>query len=341
MSTDAPRLLVVGNFGPEHVGRHFAEAARALGIDYTALATTAAYEGPPWARRLFWQFGHRPLRIGRFGGGVVATAREVRATALLTTGIAPLGASVLQQLGEMGITRINFLTDDPWNPVHRAPWFMAGLNHYDHIFTPRRANIEDLKTHGCKRVSYLPFAFSPVEHFPEARSAYSATTPVDDVFFAGGADPDRVPVMTALIRSGLRVALYGGYWDRFEATRPAARGMLDMAGIRHATGAARVSLCLVRRANRDGHAMRSFEAPAMRGCLLVEATPDHREMFGPEGEAALYFRTPEEAAAQAHRLLSDAPLRDALAARAHARVTSGANTYADRLRSILAVSAPA
>jgi len=117
--------------------------------------------------------------------------------------------------------------------------------------------------------------------------------------------------------------------------------MLDMAGIRHATGAARVSLCLVRRANRDGHAMRSFEAPAMRGCLLVESTPDHRDMFGPEGEAALYFRTPEEASAQAHRLLSDAPLRDALAARAHARVTSGANTYADRLRSILAVSAPA
>jgi len=341
MSTAVPRLLLVGNFGQEHVGRHFAEAARALDVEYTALATTAAYDGPRWAQRLAWQFGHRPLRLGRFGGGVVATAREVRATTVLTTGIAPLGASVLRALGEMGVTRINFLTDDPWNPAHRAPWFMAGLNHYDHVFTPRRANIEDLKTHGCKRVSYLPFAFSPSEHFPESRSAYSPTTPVDDVFFAGGADPDRVPVMTALIRSGLRVGLYGGYWDRFESTRPAARGMLDMAGMRHAVGAARVSLCLVRRANRDGHSMRSFEAPAMRGCLLVEDTPDHREMFGPEGEAALYFRTPEQAAAQAHRLLSDPPLRDALATRAYSRVTSGANTYADRLRAILGVIAPA
>ena len=63
--------------------------------------------------------------------------------------------------------------------------------------------------------------------------------------------------------------------------------------------------------------------------------------FGPEGEAALYFRTPEQAAAQAHRLLSDPPLRDALATRAYSRVTSGANTYADRLRAILGVIAPA
>ena len=60
--------------------------------------------------------------------------------------------------------------------------------------------------------------------------------------------------------------------------------------IRAASASAKVCLCLVRRANRDGHTMRSFEAAAIGGCILAEDTADHREIFGPEDYAARYFR---------------------------------------------------
>ena len=54
-------------------------------------------------------------------------------------------------------------------------------------------------------------------------------------------------------------------------------------------GAAKVNLCLVRRAKRDGHVMRSFEIAAVGGCMLAQDTDEHREIFGPEGEAVRLF----------------------------------------------------
>ncbi len=59
-------------------------------------------------------------------------------------------------------------------------------------------------------------------------------------------------------------------------TRANWRGVADQDTIRSASAAARVCLCLVRRANRDGHVMRSFEAAVIGGCILAQDTADHR-----------------------------------------------------------------
>jgi hypothetical protein len=157
-----------------------------------------------------------------------------------------------------------------------------------------------------------------------------------DVLFAGGADADRLPYARALLGAGLKVALYGGYWDRHADLGPHWRGHADLATLCRVTPAAKLVLCLVRRANRDGHAMRSFEAPAMGGCLLMEDTEEHRELFGAEGECVVYFRDADEMVAKAKALLPRAEERARLAAAAHQRICSGGHTYADRLRTMLA-----
>ena len=46
---------------------------------------------------------------------------------------------MLGAIGRLGIERINFLTDDPWNPAHHAPWFMKALPEYDEVFTGSEA----------------------------------------------------------------------------------------------------------------------------------------------------------------------------------------------------------
>jgi hypothetical protein len=166
---------------------------------------------------------------------------------------------------------------------------------------------------------------------PEDRRAYEA-----DVMFAGGADRERVATMRPLLDAGLRVALYGGYWDRNAATRASARGFLDAAGIRRAATVGQLCLCLVRRANRDGHAMRSFEVPAIGGCPLVEDTAEHRAIFGPDGHAVAYFDSPEAMVRTARALLAAPDRRRALAEAARARITRGGETYRDRLATILA-----
>jgi hypothetical protein len=331
------RLLLVGHGGPTHVGGHFRRAAEALGVAVEMCEAAEAYAGPLWRRRAdWWLRGRRPVRLEAFGRDVLRAADRFRPSIVLTTGLAPVRDEVLERLGERGVVRANFLTDDPWNPVHRAPWFFDALPHYDHVFTPRHANVADLQRAGRGTVEYLPFAYDPAVHFvEEPESAEESDRYHTDVMLAGGGDEDRVAVVAALTGAGLTVALYGGYWDSFPATRGLARGWLDPAGLRRATRAARVSLGLVRRANRDGHAMRSFEVPAMGGCLLAEATADHRALFGPEGESVLYFATPDEAAAQAARLVGDAALRQRLVRRAHALVTGGAHSYQDRLAALL------
>ena len=144
---------------------------------------------------------------------------------------------------------------------------------------------------------YLPFGYDD-ELFPapaEPRDAHRAMTccssaaPIDD----------RVAFITHFLKSGLSIALVGGYWDRCPATRPFALGLRPPEVLARLTAAAKINLCLVRRANRDGHVMRSFEIAALGGCMLAEDTAEHRQIFGPDGQAVVYFRTPEDAAARA------------------------------------------
>jgi len=256
-----------------------------------------------------------------------------RPTVLLTTGLAPVRFAELVEIGKAGILRMNFLTDDPWNPMHYAGWFQETLPQYDHVFSPRRANLQDLRDHDCKRVHYLPFAYSPDVHFPDGNGSHSGDVP--DVLFAGGADPDRLSYVRALASAGLKIALYGGYWNQHIDLKQHWRGNADLATLRRATNAAKIVLCLVRRANRDGHAMRTFEAAAMQGCMLTEDTPEHREMFGADGEAVRYFRSIPEMVDHARSLLDNEAERYRLARTAHARITRGRNTYADRLEAML------
>jgi hypothetical protein len=339
VSVDGLRLLIVGQTDPTHIGSHFQRAAEALSVPAEICDAAQAYAGPTWKRRSgWWLRGRRPARLDAFSRDVLRTAERFGPTVVLTTGLAPVRAETLDRLGDMGIVRANFLTDDPWNPVHRAPWFFDALSRYDHVFSPRHSNLEDLRRAGHAAIHYLPFAYDPAVHFPEAPEARDAERYDADVMLAGGADKDRVAIVAALKTAGLGVAVYGGYWDTFRETAGLARGRLDPGGLRRATAAARVCLGLVRRANRDGHAMRSFEVPAMGGCFLAEDTTEHRTLFGPSGDAVLYFATPDQAASQAARLVADATLRERLARRAHTLVTGGGHTYRDRLTTLLARS---
>jgi spore maturation protein CgeB len=236
----------------------------------------------------------------------------------------------------MGVKRLNYLTDDPWNPAFRSHWFFTALPLYDIVFSVRRANLPDLARQGCKVVEYVPFGFDPELSFPEPidRSNEHASL-ASDILFVGGAERDRVSYMAALIRAGFQVAIYGDNWTNFPETRAHTRGHAAPATLRKATSVAKVALCLVRRANRDGHVMRTFETAAIGACMLTEDTAEHREIFGPEGEAVVYFRTIEEMIAKLRWLLDHSDERRRLAAAAHARIVGGRNTYQDRLITML------
>jgi hypothetical protein len=334
------RILIVGNPEIIHAGAHFLEAATSLGLDASLEDVRQAYAGPGWLRRFnWWLRGRRPSRLRPFSDRVVELCAALRPRWMLATGIAPLAPAALQRLGELGVQRLNFLTDDPWNPSHRASWFFQALPFYDHVFSPRRANLDDLRQLGCREVSYLPFAFAPKLHFPEEPGSTPGAEQSDvDLFFAGGADRDRVPYLAACIRAGFRVRLHGGYWHRYRATRAQAGGHVGPCELRRALGRARAALCLVRRGNRDGHVMRSFEIPAIGACMLTEDTEEHRAIFGADGENVVYFRNTDEMVERLRWLVEHDTERVRLAAAAHRLIVGGKNTYRDRLETMLTLA---
>jgi hypothetical protein len=178
----------------------------------------------------------------------------------------------------------------------------------------------------------LPFAYDPEVHRPW-RIEGAASAP-SDLLFVGGCDADRLPILGALADSGLNLALFGGYWGVHNKTRPFARGNASQDAIRAASATAKVILCLVRRANRDDHVMRSFEAAAIGGCIVAEDTPDHRELFGPDGHAACYFKSVDGLIQTVKRLVKDPQRRMAIATNLENRMRGRSETYKDRLETI-------
>jgi hypothetical protein len=334
-----PELLILGFRGGASVGDSLERAATRLGLGVAYVDATRAFAAPRLLAAAAWHLaGHRPARLAAISREVVAACARLQPRWLLATGLAPLSADALVDVGRLGVTRLNYLTDDPWNTRLGSRWFLDGLPHYDHVFSPRMANLNDLVRHGCRRLSYLPFGFDPDLSFPHPEPANPSDQSAD-VVFVGGADQDRLAYAEALLGAGVKLHLYGGYWADYRQTRAASRGLADVATIRKATSAAKVALCLVRRANRDGHVMRSLEIAAIGACMLVEDTEEHRELLGPPGEAVVYFSTIDEMLERVRWLLANDEERARLAGAVRRRILAGAHRYDDRLATMLSARA--
>lgn len=331
------RLLLVGNPADFHVGGHLQRAAHKLNLETTLYDVSQAYRSGAWLAKFNWWFrGRRPGRLVAFSEEVVKACRHHHPAWLLTTGVAPLTRDALAAIQDFGVVRMNYLTDDPWNNCHRAGWFLRALPAYEVVYTTKRALTHDLLSLGCLQTRYLPFAFAPEMHFPEVEPNPSKRSDLAcDVMFAGGADTDRYPYIRALLQAGVAVRVYGGYWDRDAETRSCWRGNVDPATLRLATQAAKVALCLVRHANRDGHVMRSFEIAAIGACMLAEDTREHREIFGEDGQAVRYFKSIPEMVRKAQELIAHEAERSRLAKAVRELVLAGRHTYEDRLKVML------
>ncbi len=331
------KLLIVGYAEPGQLGSYLFKAAQSLGLDCSLVDMRKAETGSRVVQKLCWHLrGRRPAYLRSFARQVIDLCAANRPDLLLTTGgRVPLERSHLDLLRGYGITVANYSSDDPWNPGLYAPWFVQALPAYDVVFTPRRANQAEFRQAGVRELHYLPFAYDPDEHRPEGK-VVTLRADRHDLLFVGGCDPDRLEFMLPLVRAGFSLALFGRYWERQQETRPFSRGVGGQARIRAASAGAKIVLCLVRRANRDGHVMRSYEAAAIGGCILAEDTEDHRELFGPEGRSALYFKGVQDLLHKAKLLKADQALRQRLASALQERMTMRRDTYADRLDAILA-----
>ncbi len=329
---------MVGSRAGSNIGGSFERGARTRGWEVALADPMAAHS----RFRVLRSFAHRVLR-GRplyqdaFSAAVWRQCEKFRPDVVIATGFSPVNQATLQKIRRAGHKSAVFLSDDISAQPAKTRWFTAGLGLYDVVATPRVAAIPDLRQAGARNVLRLPFGYDPDLFFPRPANHVSPETA--DVFFAGGADADRVPMIAAVAQAGFKLALYGSYWERYAPTRSHTRGQCDIPTLREAAWSSKVSLCCVRRANRDEHCMRTFELPALGVCQVVEDTAEHREILGPEGEGVLYFRDYGEMVEKTRRLIQDRSLRERLRLACHRRIAHGRHTYADRLETLLTFAA--
>ena len=326
------RIGVVGGFDETGVAGSLSRAAERMGHTVERFSADRERSDNRWLDAASWRLTRRPLRLRAFSAEIVEACRVSRPATLIATGRSAPDARALLQLRDLGVRTTNFSTDDPWNKALCAPWHLQALPFYATVFTPRHSNLEPLRALGCRDVRYLPFAYDPELSYPRQDDRTEAGP---DVLFVGGADADRSGFFHRYGDRGPQVTVVGALWDRHAQPNLHVLGRLSPDAIRDLTSTARINLCLVRRANRDDHVMRTYEMAATGACILAEDTPGHRALFGAEGEAARYFSTPEQAASAARDLLAGGKAaRDRMAAAAQHAVAG--ETYDRRLQEMVA-----
>jgi spore maturation protein CgeB len=333
-------ILIVGLADDASVSSYLRRAAEARSMDVRFFCSDQGYSSNGLLRSLGHRFlGGYPSRGGNFNRVISDCLTTFHPGFLLTTGRAPVFRETLEAARKIGVRSLNYSTDDPWNNKYAAGWFFRALASYDVVATPRSATMHEFESLGVRSVVHVPFGYCPDAH--RAATDVEESSAAGDVFFAGGCDADRIPFFEALVAAGLRPLLFGGYWERCPSLRPYHRGFIPVSKMAVMHARTPVSVCLVRRANRDEHVMRTFEAAAMGACLVMEDSGEHRRLFGPDGESVVYFSDPSTLVAACQRVLADVGLRQRLRISARQKVLGGPNSYGDRLDQMLATASEA
>jgi spore maturation protein CgeB len=119
-----------------------------------------------------------------------------------------------------------------------------------------------------------------------------------DVLFIGAAEKERIDSLNYLAQNGIKINIYGGGWNKIDKTtlhHNLVINAYDLVGSDYADAisCSKISLCFLRKINRDLHTSRSIEIPACKGFMLAERTNEHLSLFK-EGIEAEFFTSDEE-----------------------------------------------
>lgn len=324
-------------------GAHFLEALEAMAergeCEFTFF-DEARHRRPQrsLAGRIARRIAGRPAGYHALNAALVAEAERLHPDLVLIAKGAYFAPATLAVVRDAtGASMVNWATDDPFNPASSTRDLVESIALYDLYVCTKRAIMDDARRAGCANAAYVRFGYKPQVHFPEVPASDDESRRFQsDVTFIGGGDDDRAPYFERLVRAipELRLHLHGGYWNRYPKLRRYWRGNATGRDFRLAVSGAKISVNLLRRANRDDHVMRTFEIPACGGFMLTESSATHDELFSEDNEAA-FFSSPDELAAKVRSYLGRDEARVRIAAAGHRKITQGRHTYGDRLAEII------
>ena len=340
MAKRLPLLLIADTSVPEALGSKFLRGAQQAGLDperdlLVAYTSPAPAFSPSMGRlrgKVFYRLAdRRSWEWWGFQRKLVALIEQQTPRLVLVTGILPLAPRVFDAIRASGGRVVNYLTDDPWNPIHRRRCFLRNLRDYDHIFSTKEALRPRLEAAGTPSTSWLPFAYDPELHHPIDVIEPEAA----DVLFVGTGAAERLPWLEALADlPGLRRRIHGNSWEGLSTPGWEKGPAVVGEDYCRAIGSARIVLGLLRQANGDLSTDRSYEIGAIGGCGLYQDTSEHRTLLEDYPDTG-FFKDPSELRARVQALLSDPELQKQLRQAGAKALRRPEHTYGARLRTIL------
>lgn len=333
------RLLLVGDTSlPEALGSKLFRGAMKLdipnkwdvGVSYHSPAPYYSQSMNRKRGKAFYRLaGKRSWEWWSYQKALQQEVEEFKPDLVIVTGVLPLAKKIFSAVKMQGGCIVNYLTDDPWNKIHRRRSFFANLVDYDHIFSTKRALQSRLRKAGATSTSWLPFAYDPELHYPVQSKI------VTDVVFIGTGAVERLYWLKRIGElPGIQRRIHGNSWHGITTPgwklEPAVTGEEYCRAI---TGA-NVVLGLLREANGDKSTDRSYEIGAIGGCGLYQDTDEHRQLlpgYPDEG----FFQNPSQLARRVEDVLANTALQKTLRNLGAKAIRKPQNTYAARLKTIL------
>lgn len=338
------KLLLIGDTSlPEALGSKLLRGAKTLDLQNkweisVAYHSPASHYSPSMNRkrgRVYYRFaGKRSWEWWSFQQSLLRQVETFKPDLTLITGVLPLDPRVFHTLKMQGGSIVNYLTDDPWNPIHNRQSFIRNLSQYDHIFSTKKSLQARLLQAGTPSTSWLSFAYDPELHHPTHSKSEA------DVVFIGTGARERLPWLRSVAEiPGIKRRIHGNSWNNVSTPgweqRPAVTGQDYCQAIK----GAKVVLGLLRQANGDKSTDRSYEIGAIGGCGLYQDTDEHRLLL-PDYPDEGFFKDPAELAERVKDVLGNPALQENLRAIGEKAIKRPENTYAARLQTILEWAKP-
>ena len=336
-----PLLIIADTSVPEALGSKLLNGAVSLGLEpgrdiqvnYTSPAVTYSPSMQRLRGKVFFRLADRRSREWwKFQDELLSQIRYSEPKLVLVTGVLPLKREIFNEFQDQGSHIVNYLTDDPWNPIHRRRSFLSNLPLYDHIFSTKKALCSRLEMAGTRSTSWLPFAYDPTLHHATQQNLALDNA---NVLFIGTGAAERLPWLAALESlPGLKRRIHGNNWEGFHT--PGWEKHSAVIGDQYCSAiqGADIVLGLLREANRDLSTDRSYEIGAIGGCGLYQDSSEHRELL-PNYPDEGFFRTPNQLRERVQHLMANPSLRRQLRQLGSEALRKPENTYAARLQSML------
>lgn len=339
------KVLVIGPLEEGALAQSYARAFERLGLEVArfdserALRQASRFTGNRVLRRAL-----RSVLWNRVNREAREFAQSVCPDLIFAVKCSFFHPETIRQIRKTtGVPFVNHYPDHPYMGVRWRPREASALRRdlievlrqYSIVFMWERSLMERLQRDGVD-ARFLPFAADPELYQPRGGDEglpCAVCNAAHDVAFVATFSRARCAEVGAIRRH--TVAIWGNNWPRqWQGLSGQHRVHPPVWGraVSDVYAGAPVSLNVLNAENLGGPNMRTFEIPASGGVMLARYSPEQHEFF-PEGEAAVYYRSPQEIDDKIDLVLGDADLRRRL--RRNAVRLAAEQTYDVRAATVL------